>query len=76
LIPYDWTLLESGSIRKAKYVPNEHDLRGDLHIEFMTGKSYKFKDVPQHKVEKMCHHSSPGSYFHNEIRGEHASEKV
>lgn len=73
MIPYSWTALESERVRKVKYIPNEHDARGDLLVEFTTGKTYRYLDVPQHKVEHMVHSSSPGRSFHDRIRGEHAA---
>lgn len=76
MIPYNWTQISSDKISKVKYLPNEHDLRGDMLVEFRTGKVYKFSDVPQHKVERMVHASSPGTYFAENIRGEHKSEAL
>lgn len=58
-------------IRKVKFVPNKHDLRGDVLVEFNEGKVYRYKDVPQHKVERLVHSSSPGEYFYGSIRGEY-----
>ena len=76
LLPLDWTKIGSSRIRRAKYVPNKHDLRGNLVVEFNEGKVYTFKDVPQNKVEKMIHHSSPGCYFNSDIRGHHDAERT
>ncbi len=76
MIPTAWANVESSTIGKIKFVPNPHDLRGDLHVEFRTGKTYRFKDVPTHKVEHLYHCSSPGEYFRMNIRGEHDSEPV
>lgn len=73
MIPYDWTKIDSSRIRRAKFVPNQHDARGDLIVEFNEGKIHRFKDVPAHKVECMVHNSSPGDYFHKEIRGDYKS---
>lgn len=74
MLPYDWLILESSQIRKVKFVANPHDKRGDVLVEFGTGKAYRFKDVPAHKVEHMVHSSSPGEYFRGNIRGEYDSE--
>lgn len=71
MIPTEWLSLESERIRKVKFVPNLHDQRGDVLVEFNEGKVYRYKDVPAHKVERMVHSSSPGEYFHGNIRGEH-----
>ena len=75
MLPIDWTKLESEKINQVKFIPNRHDLRGDVMIEFNTGKVYKYRDVPAHKVESMVHASSAGSYFHDNIKPYHAGEK-
>lgn len=75
MIPHDWTPLESTKIAKVKFDQNPHDARGDLHVEFKSGHVYTYKDVPMHKVEKLVHSSSSGSYFHNFIRDEHDAVK-
>jgi len=74
MIPHDWLQIESSNIRKVKFVANPYDKRGDVLVEFNTGKMYKFKDVPALKVEHMVHSSSPGEYFRGHIRGEYDSE--
>lgn len=74
MIPINWTKVDSSTISKIKFEPNKHDLRGDVLIEFKTGKVYKYKDVPAHKVENMFHSSSSGDYFHNNIKPYHAGE--
>jgi hypothetical protein len=75
MLPINWTNLESSKIRRAKFEPNPHDDRGDVLIEFNEGKTYRFKDVPSFKVEKMVHSSSPGGYFNNHIQPYHKSTK-
>jgi hypothetical protein len=74
MIPTDWLSLDSSGISKVKFVPNRHDLRGDILIEFNEGKIYRYKDVQAHKVEHMVHSSSPNTYFHNNIKPYHAGE--
>lgn len=76
MVPHDWLNIESSHIRKVKFVQNKHDLRGDMHVEFNTGKMYKFKDIPAITIEKMVHSSSPGTYFMGKIRGEYESERI
>lgn len=77
MLPLDWLNMEDSSrMRRVKYEPNKFDARGDLLVEFNEGKVYRYKDVPMHKVERMVHNSSPGTYFHGYIRGEHAAERV
>lgn len=74
MIPTDWLKLESTKIKEVKFLPNVHDDRGDVLVRFSEDKIYRYKDVPSHKVEAMVHSSSPGSYFHANIRGEHVSQ--
>jgi hypothetical protein len=76
MIPTDWLELEGSHIRKVKFVPNTKDNRGDVLVEFGTGKTYRFKDVPAIRVEHMVHSSSPGEYFRGYIRGEYDSEPI
>jgi hypothetical protein len=75
--------IDSSLIKKAKYVADSKDERNgvvyvspELHVEYASGKVYKFKDVPSSKVERMIHSSSSGEYFMKEIRGEYDSEEV
>lgn len=75
MVPYDWLNLESTKLRRVKYLPNAYDLRGDVLVEFNDGHMYRYKDVQQHKVERLVHSSSPGEYFYGEIRGQHEAEK-
>lgn len=76
MIPYDWLTIEDSHIKRVKFVQNKFDLRGDVHVEFDTGKMYKFKDVPGVRVEAMIHSSRPGKYLVKNIRGEYSSEKL
>ena len=68
LLPFNWTKLKSGIISEVKFVPNKHDLRGDVVIRFNEGKVYKYQDVPRVYVEKMVHSKDPGDYFEDWIR--------
>lgn len=83
MVPYDWLKIDSAVIHKVKYVPDAKAEKNgivyispELHIEYPSGKVYKFKDVPRIKVERMMHSSSSGSYFLKEIRGEYDAEEV
>lgn len=75
MIPTEWLELESDRVRKVKFVPNPHDQRGDVLVEFIEGKVYRYKDVPSNKVERMVHASDPGGYFHGHIRGYYETMK-
>lgn len=76
MIPVEWTPVESSTVHKMKFEKNQHDDRGDIHVEFKSGKIYKYKDVPGHHAEKMFHSSSPGNYHRNNIVGNFEAEKV
>lgn len=75
MIPLEWLSLEGSRIRKVKFEPNRHDMRGDVLIEFNEGRIYRYKDVPANKVESMVHNSEPSTYFHNHIKPYHDAEK-
>jgi hypothetical protein len=75
MIPLDWTKLDSSNISKVKFIPNRHDLRGDVLIEFNTGKVYRYRDVPAHKCENMVHASSAYKSFKDNIHPYHEGEK-
>lgn len=74
MIPTTWLKLEESNISRVKFVPNRHDMRGDVLIEFNEGKVYRYSDVPARKAEAMVHSSSPNTYFHNNIKPYHAGE--
>lgn len=76
MIPTEWLDLDNNHIKMVKFVPNKHDLRGDMHVQYASGKEYKFKDVQMFKVEKMVHANKPAEVFFNEIRGMYDSEFV
>ncbi len=76
MIPHDWHPVESSTIGKMRFVQNPHDARGDIHVEFKSGKVYAYKDVPAIHAEGMFHASSPGGYLKNNIIGNHEVEKV
>ncbi len=76
MVPLEWIKLDSNIVRKIKFVPNKHDLRGDVLIEFNEGRVYRYRDVPANKVENMVHSSSSGAYFNNHIKSYHDKEAV
>lgn len=76
MIPRDWQNVDSSTISKMKFVQNPNDDRGDIHVEFKSGKVYKYKDVPAVHAEGMFHASSPGGYLKNNIQTNHKAEKV
>ena len=64
----NWIVLDSTKIRKVKFLPNKHDRRGDLLVEFNEGKIYAYKDVPLFMLSRMVHSNDPSEYFVNNIR--------
>lgn len=77
MIPTEWHDLESNRLKKIKFVPNKYDLRGDVYIEFATGKVYKYKDVPSIHVEGVVHANHPGKVFYDKIAGgAYESERI
>lgn len=40
-----------------------------LAVEFRSGGTYEFYDVPEAVYQGLLSASSPGSYFQNEVRG-------
>lgn len=76
MVPYEWTAIDSSTIRAVKFAPNPYDANGTLIIEFTSGKMFKYEDVPSSKVETLIHHPSSGTYFHDQIRGEYETQQV
>lgn len=76
MVPYDRTPIESFSIQSVQFKQNEKDFRGDLTVEFRSGKMYKYTDVPAKFAEDLVHASSPGTYFKDKIAGQFNLEKV
>jgi hypothetical protein len=83
VIPTEWTPVDSSHVVRMKYDPHDTDTKNgvqfvspSLHVEFATGKQYKFKDVNAFKAESLFHHPSPGKYFGEAIRGWHDSEEI
>lgn len=42
---------------------------GTLEVEFVTGNVYQYFDVPQQVYQQLLSAPSPGTYFHEMIRG-------
>ncbi len=79
----DWLDIDSSQISRVRYNPTDTDTKNgvtfhspSLEVVFRTGKRYKFKDVPEHKVQDMVHASSSGEWFMKEIRGCFDSERM
>ena len=59
--------MPSTVIRRFFYVPEARELT----IEFVTGRRYRYFDVPSHQVEAFRAAFSKGTYFNRHIRDEY-----
>lgn len=48
----------------------------ELTLDFKSGGSHKYSDVPKEVFEGICSADSAGKYFHSQIRGKYPSERV
>lgn len=63
-----WDDLPSSNIAKAAYY------EGDLYIQFINGRKYRYFEVPQRVVSELLVAESVGKYFNDEIRDEYITE--
>lgn len=49
---------------------------GVVHVEFKSGETYKYFNVPPEVFERLTRVASPGKYFHEMIRNSYAYEKI
>ena len=56
--------LNSSNLRSYEYDAEQ----GTLLITFVSGKTYKYADVPQDVADGLGTASSPGQYFNSEIK--------
>jgi len=47
-----------------------------LHVDFKSGNSYRYKDVPEKIHKKFISASSKGKFFSKKIRGQYDYDKV
>lgn len=66
------TPVASDSIRSVGYDGED----GELEIGFHHGGVYRYFDVPRGVYEGLLSASSHGGYFHDEIRGEYAYQRL
>ena len=64
--------MPSTVIRRFDYSPE----RGELLVEFVTGRRYVYSDVPQGEVDAMRRAFSEGSYFNRRIRDRYAFREL
>jgi hypothetical protein len=61
--------LNSTALVRAEFEQDETSAdRGRLDIEFTSGQSYSFENVPQRVFEELRDARSPGTYYHQHIR--------
>lgn len=62
----------SGNIARLSY----DDEKGNLMIEFRSGKFYRYYDVPYDTWNKLIEAPSAGQFFNGNIRGKFKEELV
>lgn len=60
----EWRYLNSSMLQGARYDP----VNNELHVQFKNGAKYAYPGVSFGEFEELVHSSSPGSYFHNNIK--------
>ena len=63
--------VESSNINKIGYGMNE-----DLYVEYKTGNTYKYKNVPHKLFEEFVKAESKGRFMNENIKGKFDYEKV
>lgn len=48
----------------------------EMQVEFTSGSTYKYDDVPQEIYEDFLGASSPGTFFANNIKGSYGYSRV
>lgn len=61
----------SSNLAEASYDPEVEDLT----IDFVSGDSYLYRNVPVSVYKALCASPSPGSYFWRQIRGSYSYEQ-
>jgi hypothetical protein len=62
-----WAYLVSRAIRRVRY----HYAENTLEVEFNSGQMYSYSDVPESVYTGLINSSSPGRYYHANIRGQY-----
>lgn len=60
----EWVPISSMALEAAMYNAE----RRELHIRFLSGRSYTYEDVDPTIYEGLLSASSPGAYFHSVIK--------
>ena len=67
-----WRGLQSRHLNAGDYDPE----RQTLAIQFVNGAVYTYSRVPQTVADTLFQTGSPGSYFHDKIRGSYPETKL
>lgn len=67
-----WRALQSGHLNGGEY-DSETSV---LTIQFVNGAAYQYSNVPQTVADTLFQMSSPGTYFHDRIRGKYPERKI
>jgi hypothetical protein len=67
-----WRALQSHHLNGGDYDP----ATGMLSIQFTNGAVYNYAGVPQTTADTFFQTGSPGSYFHDKIKGKFPEAKV
>ena len=67
-----WRALQSTHLAGADY----DEETAQLTIQFVNGAVYRYSNVPQTSADVLFQSSSPGSYFHDKIRGNYGEMKI
>ena len=64
--------VESSNIASIGYDPST----GILEIEFVSGATYAYYDVPPQVHRSLMKATSPGTYFHKYVKGFYQCERI
>jgi len=67
-----WHTFQSTHLNGGSYEPEDRTMM----LQFVNGAIYRYAGVPQHKWDSMRQSSSPGTYFHDHIRGQYTEAKI
>lgn len=68
----EMTPLASSNLTSAGRDPQT----GIVYVEFQSGETYRYFNVPPEVYERLTRVESPGKYFHQMIRNSYAYEKA
>lgn len=68
--------MPSSVIRRYAWRPGSSAEPPALHIEFTTGRVYRYRGVPEELVEEMRRWTSKGAFFNRRIRRHYPHERL